>query len=173
MKTKLLELIEEIKSTGIVASLRDAADTTEFKAVAQKFSDENKDILDKIDIWAEEFRESECGAIFAEGEIIEDPIEIAIILHIINDEDSVSECEICGDYKDLAKAIRDIGDDFSIAVAACAENDYICNITAEKIFNIAAADDGETEAEDGQEDADCGDADEADSDVNLAEAEDH
>ena len=161
MKEKFLALVEEVKTTGIATALRATTNASEFEAVGQKFFEDYKELFEKIAAWAEEFRNSECGVIFNKGETIEAPMEIAIILHIINDVECVSEDEIFETYQMLIDAIRDIGDDFSTAVADFAENDYYCNIKAEDIFG--ADEDGEEESEEGQEDADCGDADEADS----------
>ena len=169
MKERFLALVNEVKTAGIASALKATTNASEFEAVGQKFSEDYKELFEKIAAWAEEFRNSECGRIFDEEETIEDPMEIAVILHIINDEDCVSEVEIFEKYQMLVDAIRDIGDEFSAAVAELADEDYICYITAEKIFEAI---------EDAREEALCGeesDAEEADSDdaeCDAAEADD-
>lgn len=136
MKEKFLALVEEVKNTEIVGKLTalyDASDKEGFKAAWQAFSDDNQEIFRKIKDWASEFKDLECGAIFDCGEYIDNPMEIAVCIKIIDDFD-VSECELFEDSNDLTEAIEEIDNDFANAVADYIYHCIVFSITVEDIF---------------------------------------
>lgn len=136
MKEKFLELVEEVKNTGIVeklTSLYDASDKEGFKAAWQAFLDDNQEIFRKIKDWASEFKDLGCEAIFDYEEYISNPMEIAVCIKIIDDFD-VSECELFEHSSDLTDAIEKIDNDFANAVADRIYYRMVFNITVENIF---------------------------------------
>lgn len=153
MKQKFLDIVKEVKDIGIVGKLSvlyDNSDKEGFKAAWQKFSDDNPDLFEKIKDWASEFKDSKCEEIFAAGESFENPMEITVCIFIIGNGD-VSECEIFGEWEELIDADREQGDNFAQKVADFADNDMICNISIEDIFNDNSDEDEEPE--------DCDDSD--------------
>lgn len=145
MKEKFLALVEEVKNTGIVEVLCKTANAEELTATWQKFLDENQELIAKVKEWATEYKNLDAEAIFEEGETIANPMEIVVCIKIIDDCYFVSECEIFHDCEDLNEAIAGIENDFVAAVKDFIEDDYICYITAEAIFN---SDSDEDTAED-------------------------
>lgn len=134
MKKEFLALVEEVKATGIAERLYATSSAWELAVVGQNFFAENLELFKKIKDWASEFKSSDEGAIFGEGETIKNPMEIAIVIRIINDAELVSECELFEDADDLGNAIRDIGNDFATAVADYALDWKISGITDIEIF---------------------------------------
>lgn len=146
MKEKFLALVEEVKVTGIAEALYKASNAEEFHAAWQKFLDDNKELCTKIENWGTEFKDSGSAWIFDTGEELENPMEIAACIIVINNEE-ISECEIFEEYEDLVTAIAKIGNNIAIAIAKVAEGDYFCNITAEQVFSTEEddSDSGEDE----------------------------
>lgn len=135
MKEKFLVLVKEIKNTGIVEALYKTSNAEELKATLQEFCTENQKLIKNIKDWASDFKASGTGAIFEKNEAIDNPMEIAVCIKIINDID-VTECEIFGTWVDLMHEIESIGNDFAAAVAYLIDSMLIYEITAEDIFNI-------------------------------------
>lgn len=147
MKEEFLELVNEVKDTGIVEILEDlydASDKEGFKAAWQKFSDENQEIFTKIRHWANDLDICFLDAIFEENETIENPIENAICIFIIGNQ-SISEVTIFEDWIVLQDAIRDLKNGFATAIANFMEESLICEITIEDIFNSDSDDEEESE----------------------------
>ncbi len=134
MKEKFLELVEKVKETGIVEVMCVASTAEELKEVWRMFSEENEELFTEIEEWAEKFRKSEPGSIFEEREELKNPMEIAVVIFIINDAEKVTECEIFEDCDDLAKGIGDIENNFAKSVADFISGNVICTIKAEDIF---------------------------------------
>lgn len=143
----------------------------EIESAWQKFEAENSELFNAINDWKDEYSEKkeETEAIYEISTEIENPIEIAIIIHILDDSD-VSECEIFNDYEELIEKIREIGGDFAEALADLIEDEYICSISAEDIINKieenksdSDEDDEEAETEDDEDDDSNEDAEEEDS----------
>lgn len=132
MKEKFLALIEEVKNTGIVEELYKTSNAKELTAVWQDFYAKNQQLIAKINDWASEYKNSGAKAIFKEGETIENPMEIAVCIKVINVD--VSECEIFSDWKDLLHQIEKIQNDFAVAVANFIKHEIIYIITAKDIF---------------------------------------
>lgn len=147
MKEEFLALVEKVKATGIAERLYATSNALELTVVWQKFSAENRKLFKKIKNWAFKFKYSDEGAIFEKGETIENPMEIAIVIRIINDVEFVSECELFEDADDLANAIRDIGNDFATAVADYAADWKISGITDIDIFAYYPEKDSAEDAE--------------------------
>ena len=186
MKEKFLTIVEEVKATGIAESFCKTSNAEELTLVWNKFTDENSELIQKIKEWAEEFKKIDRGCFIEREDTVENPMEIAITIFIIDDKVNLSECAIFEDYDDLISAMREIGGYFYEAVANLVEADYICDITPKQIFSVIeelketedtdSEEKSEAEPEDGEENADCGeesDADEADSGINLAETEEN
>ena len=134
MKQKFLELVKETEKTGIVSALLKSSSAEEAKKAWKKFEADNEELFTKIIDWANEYRESGKENLFQSEEKIDNPIEIAVIIYIIGDEDT-SECEIFSDYEDLVNAINEIDGDFAKGLAKIANSYYIYLITAEGIFD--------------------------------------
>lgn len=130
MKDKFLELVEEVKNTGIATILCNTTNAEELKAVWQKFEEENSELLQKVEDWV---RQYDCEELFDTGEEFENPIEIVVIIRIIGDS-RFSEGEIFGTFYDLIDAVENIPGKFAEGLAACMCDDWICDITAEEIF---------------------------------------
>ena len=183
MKEKFLTIVEEVKATGIAESFCKTSNAEELTLVWNKFIDENSDLIQKIKEWAEEFKKIDRGCFIEREDTVENPMEIAITIFIIDDVNNLSECTIFEDYEDLISAMRGIGGCFYEAVANLVEEDYICEITAEQIFKAIEelreaedTDSQESEAEDVEEETECSEeinADEVEFDINLAEAEEN
>lgn len=133
MKQKLLALIKDIETSGLIESLQKSSDSEELKNVWQEWKDENHALHDKIITWAAEFKYFDTKPIFEEGEEIENPLEIIVIIRIIKN-DEISEFEIFEETADLIRALRNIGSDFADNVAIAVEECLICDIDIEDIF---------------------------------------
>ena len=175
MKTKLLELIEEIKSTGIAEVLCKASNAEDFSAAWQKFEEENPELFSKITEWATEFSNNDCSAIFEDGEEVEMPIETAICIYIMGE--TVTEESIFEDSDNLVAALCDIGEENAEAIANFIKEYYLYSIEPENIFCEEEAEDGEdAEEEDTADVADSDDGDETeivseDADADESEVE--
>lgn len=118
MKNKFLELVEKVKTTGIVESLTNTSSKEEMSEVWQKFMDENPELCAKIEDWATEFKESNSGPIFGKGEKLENPLEITALIRTIDyDKYDVSEGEIFEIWEDLVDSVRGVGTAFAVTVA--------------------------------------------------------
>lgn len=173
MKTKFLELVEEVKTTGIVEVLRGASNPEEFESVWNEFKEKNPDLFAKANAWGIKFKE-DVSILFDSEESFENPEEIAVTIFMVGNK--ISECDIFDDFRDLTNALINVQNDFAYAIALFIDSDYIYYITPEDFFledkeedkDIDSVDnDGESDSEDGEEEAKCGeesDAHEADSD---------
>jgi len=139
MKEKFLALVQEVKETAIAEAIYNTSNVEEFKTVFQKFLNENQELVAKIQSWKEEYKAikwEEREPIFAQGEEIQNPMEIVIIIRIINDIKQVSEYELFEWPDDLIQAIVDTGNDFTVALGCLMFELLIDRITAEQIFKI-------------------------------------
>ena len=134
MKQRFLALAEEVKKAGIAEAIYNTSNAEELKAIWKKFLDENQELVAKIEFWREEYTKPEAEKIFAKGEEIQNPMEVVIIIRIIDDIVAVSECELCEESDDLAQAIKEIGNNFTITLGELMEYSMISNISAEEIF---------------------------------------
>lgn len=134
MKTKFLALVEEVASAGIAEALCESSSAEELSTTWQNFWDEHLELFEKIHLWAIEFWNSNQDPIFNCKEAIENPMEVAIIIKIIESDD-VTEAEICEDWRDLQSSLRNIGSPMATALAECMEDSFICDVTEEDIFS--------------------------------------
>lgn len=141
MKEKFLALVKEVKDTGIANILCNTTNPEELKAVWQKFVGENSELFQKVQDWASEY---DGVSLFEDGEEFEDPIEIVVIIHMINDSE-ISECDIFENYDDLTYAVEDIPEEFAERLASCISSEMICEITAEDIFDDDEEEDDDDE----------------------------
>lgn len=147
MKEKFLALVKEVKNTGIAEALYKTSNAKELEAVWQKFSDENQELFGKIKDWAEEFRISDGTSIFSKAETIENPMEIAILIRIINDKNNVSEFELFENWGDFVEAIHNIGNDFSDVIEDLIWTYYITDIKPQYIFDDDSDDENDDETD--------------------------
>lgn len=134
MKTKFLALAEEVKQTGIAETLYKTSNVEELKEVWHRFLNDNHELITKIKGWADEFRKDRCEEIFACEEKLDNPMEIAITIYIIDDWDNISEFELFDDPYDLTEAIKNIGNPFTSTIANLMYEGFITDIMPEVIF---------------------------------------
>ena len=134
MKKEFLELIEEVKQKEIVRELSKCYNAEGLKEIWRKFLSENTDLIKKIKEWTKTYKNSRNKEIFAEGETIRNPIEIAIIIFIIGEDYKGIECKIFARWEDLAEMACMYDSDFAQSVSYNIRRAHICNITAEEIF---------------------------------------
>lgn len=130
MREDFLNLVKEVKKTGIAKSLCNTTNAEELKTVCKKFEKGNSELIKRIRKWGKVFNGEE---IFFEGEEVEDPIEIAVIIYITNRYGF--ESEIFESSDDLAYAMEDISGKFAEGLADFIFEDYVCEVTPEDIFN--------------------------------------
>ena len=134
MKGRFLELVEQVKQKEIVRELSKSYNAEGLKEIWQEFLSENPILIEKIKEWAEEYKKSGKKEIFAEGESIRNPIEIAIIIFIMGNDYKGIECKIFARWEDLAEMACMYDNDFAQSVSYNIRRAHICNITAEEIF---------------------------------------
>ena len=139
MKDKFLELVEEVKNTGIATILCNTTNAEELKAAWLKFIEENSELFQKVNDWASEY---DGESLFEDGEEFENPIEIVVIIRLINDSE-ISECYIFDNYDDLTDAVGDIPEKFAERLADSIRGEMIYAITAEDIFDEDEEDDAD------------------------------
>lgn len=138
MKEKFLSLVEEVKNTGIVEVLSMATTQEEFESAWRKFEEENIELFEKLNSWADEFRssEEEFLCLFEDREEIENPMDIVIVIYIIGDEYEISECHLFEDWVgQFQQKIAEIDNGFYKKIAELMLTEYICNIKAADIFS--------------------------------------
>ena len=152
MKQKFLELVKQVKETGIAEALLKSSNAEELKKAWKEFEENNKELFEKIRNWSVDYNKGNKDSLFAQNDEIENPIEIAVIIYIIGDEDT-SELEIFSDYEKLTDAIAKIDGIFAQGLAKLAEEICICYITAEDIFDPESFDEeDEDESDDPDQD---------------------
>lgn len=154
MKEKFLALVKKVKEADI-SPITQTTNAEELKAAWEAFWADNQDLLIEIKDWAAEFHEEESDYIFAEGEEIENPMEITVIIRAIDDEDLTDE-NVFEEFRNLFNALNDIENNFATAIAELLRTKVITDITAEDIFS---SDDEEDDDNDGDGDTDVDDAD--------------
>ena len=132
MKKQFLEIVNEVKSTGIKEKICATSNANELRTTWIKFLKDYPEIIEKIDEWADDFP-GHCVAVFEEGEEITNPIEIVFVIHIIGRCD-LSECEIFEYPEDLTASIEKTGDFFARRLVDLIDDNYICDLTAEDFF---------------------------------------
>lgn len=135
MRDKFLEIVEEIQDTKIEEALYRASTANELKEVGKNFRNENQQIVEKSEDWGYEFENNGSNEkIFEEGEEIEDPMAIAIVIYLCNSI-YVTEEEIFEDKEDFRSALEQIENHISKKLAELMKNKVLCAITAEDIFD--------------------------------------
>jgi len=134
MKQKFLALTEEVKATGIAEEIYNTSNAEELEVVKEKFLRENQELVTKIESWREEYTKPGTEKIFGKGEEIRNPMEVVLIIRIIDDVVAVSEFELCEESDDLAQAVKKIGNNFAITLGELMDYNLISNIPAEEIF---------------------------------------
>lgn len=83
MKEKFFEMVTQVKSTGILDALSNAANPQEMNAIWERFSLENTELFQRAKKWAEEEFYDECGFIngfiFEQGDSIDNPLEVTLM----------------------------------------------------------------------------------------------
>ena len=130
MKKSFLALVKEVKDTGIANTLCHTTNPKELKDAWKKFEEENPVLFYKVKDWASKY---DYSPLFAEGEEFQDPVEIAVVIRIIDDYD-ISECEIFEECDDLTHAIEELPGVFAEGLGKILYHTLICEIIAESIF---------------------------------------
>lgn len=160
MKEKFLELVKQIKNTGIANILSDVTSAKELTAAWQKFKAENEKLFADCYAWADEYAKGGYKELFSADEsLIDDPTEIVICIYIASRKDyEIHECNVFYDYDILTEALRGVGGNFNNVLADYIDCYYISEITAKELFSSDDEDgksddaDQETGAEEGSED---------------------
>ena len=147
MKEKFLALVQKVKEADI-SPITQTTNAEDLKAAWDAFWADNQNLLTEIKDWAAEFIEEESDYIFADGEDIENPMEIAIVIRAINDVDLTDEV-IFKNFRNLVNALNDIENDFANVIADLLSTKIINDITAEDIFSPSDEEDDDNDDEDG------------------------
>ncbi len=134
MKKRFLELVNEVKETGVVEGLCNTSNAEELRKVWREFADENQELFARIKQWAKEFKENSHPAIYELGAAVENPMEISVVIFICDDIGYVSEKQIFENFSDLINAIKTIRNDFARTVEYFARISFICKLEAEEFF---------------------------------------
>ena len=134
MKEKFLALVEEVKKTHIVDEIYKTSNADELRLLKLRFADKHSEIFANVKNWAIEFDDfGEVPIFFAEEEI-QNPMEIVIILQIIDDI-WTSEEELFENEDKFSEALNKQNNRIATAIANLMRKNLICNITAEDIFS--------------------------------------
>lgn len=134
MKKRFLELVNEVKETGVVEALYVTSNAEELKKAWRQFADENQELFEKIKQWANEFKETSHPPIFKIDDELENPMEICVVIFIFDDIGYVSEKQIFENFNCLVKEIKGIRNDFARTVEYFARISFICKLEAEEFF---------------------------------------
>ena len=133
MRQKLLELVEEIKSTGIVKILLNASNEEEVKVIWKKFVYENKELISRLKDLGDIFKQEKITNIFKENEKLENPMEIAVAIYVLGDE-NVNEVDIFENCDDLAEQMKEVDYPLAENVANFVYHSLIMKIMPRNFF---------------------------------------
>ena len=133
MRQKLLELVEEIKSTGIVKILLNASNEEEVKVIWKKFVYENKELISRLKDLGDIFKQEKITNIFKEDEKLENPMEIAVAIYVLGDE-NVNEVDIFENCDDLAEQMKEVDYPLAENVANFVYHSLIMKIMPRNFF---------------------------------------
>ena len=133
MRQKLLELAEEIKSTGIVKILLNASNEEEVKVIWKKFVYENKELISRLKDLGDIFKQEKITNIFKENEKLENPMEIAVAIYVLGDE-NVNEVDIFENCDDLAEQMKEVDYPLAENVANFVYHSLIMKIMPRNFF---------------------------------------
>lgn len=134
MKKKLLELAKAVKETGVVEEVYKNFTAQGLKTAFNSFKNENKELIANIKQWKTQFKTGKKDFLFKNGEVIENAMEIALLIHLIKDS-KVTEETLFENPNDLKEAILNIGNDMAIVISVLVKDkDYLINqITLKQI----------------------------------------
>ena len=115
MKEKFLKLVTSIRDTGVVEEFYRNLTAQGIKTVFNKFKGENQKLIADIEQWKNEYKQGEPHYLFEDGESVEYPMEIAMIIYLMEDL-YVTEEELFENLKDLTIEILSIPNDFATAI---------------------------------------------------------
>ena len=134
MKKRFLSLVENVKQTGIVEALLLSSNPKEFRKIWKDFSEENMILFGMVNDWAYDVKSSNSYPIFKKAEKLENPMEIVVTIHMI-DEVFLDEHEIFQDWYDLTEELERMGTNSGKALARHIRERDIIHMSAERIFS--------------------------------------
>lgn len=177
MKKKFLELAEAVKRTGVVEEFYKNLNAKGIKTAFNKFESENKELIEEIEKWKNEYKNGEPHYLFSDAESVEYPMEIAVIIYLMADL-YVTEEDLFENTGDLEIGILSIPNNFATAIyclnayEACPINEItledICRYLKPEEETNGCSDYRELPGEEYGEDEH-----QTINTINLAEAEDH
>ena len=131
LKARFLEIVKEIKETGIAKRLQQTTSSEEFRAIWCYFAKTNKDITRKISLWNSSFKANGSKKLFASGEKLEDVEEVVIFIHFLSYK---AEDNIFENKEDLRNALYKSDNIYGLILADLIEDICILDVTAKFIF---------------------------------------